>query len=357
MLAVAGCGAGGAKRDGGGIDISGNGGAGGAAAVDGSAVDGGDCAWSAVTASEVAGPPPAQNDSADLRGPPIGSLAFDAGTMRRVVPVAVDAKIAGLQIGQAYLSRTNSVEETAFLTIPVTYSGTGHPCFVVASPLRYKNGDQILNDASVDSYVIGAVGDVGFGFYTGSCLHAGESGYFIDIQIPPTSDIKFFSGTTSLEMSIASSSEGTNPAGRLVPTGYDLGSCGGTRTLRVSAVNDGTGPIYAPLFGFPDSAAIFLDATALPVGWTYLGATESGNVPVGATTTHTASVDYTAAASRARLFLQFGPPSTAAAASLAAVPDRISVAAERARSSRHDLFTRWRTATGRAAATPSGVQI
>ena len=243
-LALVGCGGGGAKRDGGGegIDLSGTvyGAGAGGASVDRSAADGGDCAWIPSTASEVAGPPPAQNDSADLRGPPIGGLLFDAGTMRRVVPVAVGATIAGLQIGQAYLSRRDSFDETAYLTIPVTYSGTGHPCFVVASPLRYKNGDQILNDTSDESYVIGAVGDAGFGAYTGSCLNAGDSGYFIDIQIPSTSDIKFFSGTTSLEMTVASSSEGTTPAGRLVPTGYNLGSCGGTRTLRVSAVNDGT---------------------------------------------------------------------------------------------------------------------
>lgn len=359
-LALVGCGGGGAKRDGGGIDLSGTAGADGAA-EDGSAADGGDCAWIPGTASEVAGPPPAQNDSADLRGPAIGSLPFDAGTMRRVVPVAVGATIDGLQIGQAYLSRTDTFDETAYLTIPVTYSGTGHPCFVVASPLRYKNGDQILNDSSDESYVIGSVGDAGFGFYTDSCLNAGDSGYFIDIQLATTPDSKFFSGTTSLEMSVGSSFEGTTPAGRLVPTGYDLGSCGGMRTLRVSAVNDGTGPIFAPLYGFPDSPAIFLDAAALPAGWTYLGATEAGNVPPGATSTHTASVDYTVAVSRARFFLQFGPPLTAAAASLAALPDGISIAAERARASRQDLFARWRAATGAAAAArysrPPGRQL
>src|SRR3954470_16003159 len=84
-LAVVGCGGGGAKRDGGAIDLSGTAGAGGAA-EDGSAGDGGGCARRPGPAPEVAGPPPAQNDSADLRGPPIGSLRFDAGTMRRVVP-------------------------------------------------------------------------------------------------------------------------------------------------------------------------------------------------------------------------------------------------------------------------------
>ncbi|HEY7372985.1 MAG TPA: hypothetical protein VIF57_12550 [Polyangia bacterium] len=345
-LALGGCGSGGrARSDGGAIDLSGAGGAtGGTGGAAGTGDDGG-CAWTLGAPSAVAGPAPARGSSADLQGPTIGDAPFDADMQRRLVPVTVVTPSPGIEVGTAYLTRLSPQDETAaYLTIPVTNNGSAHPCFLVASPLRYKDaGGLLLNADATLSYVTGSVGDAGFGFYTDSCLAPGDRGYFIDIQL--SSNATIFSSTASIEVTLAAQ-DGTTPLGRLVPTGYDLGTCAGARALRLFAVNDGSGPISVPLYGgFPDSPAILLDAGGLPAGWTYLGVTEAASVPIDLTATYTGSVASAPAVSRAHFFLQFGPPPTTADASmLAAPPDGLAAALDALRASRQELRARWRAA-------------
>jgi hypothetical protein len=267
-IAVAGCGGGGSGGSGMKSDAgaTGAGGAAGSGSVGG---PGGDCFSNVGSTTLVAGPPPTENNSADLRGLVLGGNAFDGSTMRRMVPVTVGTALPGLQVGAAYLTRTSPTTENAYLTIAVSNTGTERPCFIQATPLLYMNGTQPLNDATHSSYVSGSVGDVGFGISTDSCLGPGESGYFIDIQLD-SGGMMFFSGTTSIDLGLASSTAGTLPAGRLHPTGYEVGACSPMRSLRLTAVNDGSAAVEVAQSGTGLSPVILLDAGALPAGWLYL---------------------------------------------------------------------------------------
>jgi hypothetical protein len=345
-LAVAACGGGGSGGSGSGMKsdagATGAGGAAGSGAVGG---PGGDCFSNVGSTTLVAGPPPTENNSADLRGLVLGGNAFDASAMRRMVPVTVTTALPGLQVGAAYLTRTSSTLENAYLTIAVSNTGTARPCFLQATPLHYLNGTQLLNDATHSSYVSGSVGDVGFGISTDSCLGPGESGYFIDIQLA-SSGPAFFSSTTSIELGLASDTAGTVPAGRLHPTGYEVGACSPMRSLRLTAVNDGSAAVEVAQSGTGLSPVILLDAGALPAGWLYLQNDTSSEVAAGATLLLNVMVTSVAAVDRARFFMEFDAASTTAALEAAPTPAALSSRVADVRAVRQALAARWRSAVG-----------
>src|SRR5206468_10615131 len=95
-----------------------------------------------------------------------------------------------------------------------------------------------------------------------TCLGPGEAGYIIDIQLD-SGGVAFFSGTTSIELSLSSSAAGTVPVGRLHPTRYEVGACSTTRSLRLTAVNDGAAAVEVAQSGTGLSPAILLDAGGL----------------------------------------------------------------------------------------------
>jgi hypothetical protein len=338
-IAVAGCGGGGSGGSGG-PGTTGTGGVAGSGSVGG---PGGDCFSNVGSSTLVAGPPPTQNNSADLRGLTLGANAFDASTMRRMVPVNVGTPLAGLQVGPAYLTRTSPTTENAYLTVAVSNTGTQRPCFLQATPLLYMNGTQLLNAATDSSYVSGSVGDVGFGISTNSCLGPGESGYFIDIQLDP-GGTAFFSSTTSIELGLASDTEGTVPAGRLHPTGYEVGTCTTMRSLRLTAVNDGSAAVEVAQSGVGLSPVILLDAGALPAGWLYLEDNTASEVAPGASLPIDVMVTAVAAVDRARFFMEFDAASTTAALEAAPTPAALSSRVADARAVRQALLARWRSA-------------
>jgi hypothetical protein len=338
-MAVAGCG----SRSGG-AGATGAGGAAGSGSVGG---PGGDCFSNVGSSTLVAGPPPTENNSADLRGLTLGATTFDASAMRRMVPVTVGTPLAGLQVGPAYLTRSSTASETAYLTVAVSNTGTQRPCFIQAMPLQYLNGAQLLNDATHSSYVSGAVGDVGFGISTDTCLGPGESGYFIDIQLD-SSGTAFFSSTTSIEMSLASDSTGTVPAGRLRPTGYEVGACAPMRSLRLTAVNDGSAAVDVAQSGVGLSPVILLDAGALPAGWLYLQNNTSSEVAAGAMLSIDVMVTGAPAVDRARFFMEFTAVATTAALEAAPTPAALTSRVADVRAARQALLERWRSALPRS---------
>jgi hypothetical protein len=275
----------------------------------------------------------------------LGGLAFDTSTMRRMIPITMGTPIAGLQVGPAYLTRSDTATETAYLTIAVTNTGTQRPCFIKASPLSYLNGSQVLNDPTHAGYVSGSVGDVGFGIFTDTCLGPGESGYIIDIQLD-SSGTAFFSSTTSIALSLASSSAGTVPGGHLHPTGYEVGSCAPMRSLRLTTVNDGTAAVEVAQSTPALSPVILLDGGGLPAGWLYLQDNVASQVAVGEMVSLDAMVTAVWAVDRARFFIQFDG-AAAAALELGPTPAALAASAADARSAREALLARWLSAVAR----------
>jgi hypothetical protein len=233
-----------------------------------------------------------------------------ATTARRVVPVKVGATIPGLSLGQAYLTLTQgSVQSAAMaqLTIPVANQGTDHPCFIQAQNLHYLSAAAAtLNPTSDPIYLNGSVGDVGGGtFYTHTCLAPGETGYVLDSPSPAN-----FSGTSSIELDLASLLSGQSPAGHLTPTRYELGTCGSRRSLRVTAINDGLSTVTVAMGGLALGPGILLDASGLPAGWIYLDDEETVQLAPGGQPVYFISNDLatSAAVTRVQIFLQFDPP-------------------------------------------------
>ena len=320
---TAGLGTGGSGTGGGGGGAGG--GAAGAAAATGGAGAGtagaggaasdplADCTWALGTGAEIAGPAPTRDNSADLRGPALGDVPFAASTLRRAVPVKVGTTIAGLQIGQAYLTRSSSTSEAVDLTIPVTNAGTDYPCFIKATTFHYlSTTGAILNVPTDSNYLSGSVGDLGGGIYSHTCLGPGETGYFINGQDTP--GMPYFSGTTTIEVDL-SFAPGMAPGGHLTPKQYDLGTCAGIRTVRVAAVNDGTSTITVAPHGLGFGPAVLLDADGLPAGWIYLEDHQTAQLAPGETTYFFTDLADVPAVTRVQFFLDFDPSATAALAS------------------------------------------
>jgi len=308
----------------GGIGAASTGGAGAVGAGGGAGGGGGvssdpfaSCTWTLGTGKAFAGSPPTGNNSADLQGPALGDVPFTASTARRAVPVKVGTTLAGLTVGQAYLTRNTSTADTD-VTIPVTNGGTDYPCFVTAHSLHYlSTAGTILYSADDPIYLSGSVGDLGVTFYTNTCLAPGETGYLLDIQSAAS-----FSGAASVELDLAASSSGKQPTGHLNPTQYEIGTCGATRYLRLTAMNSGRTTIsvgadvrYGP--------GVLLDADGLPAGWILLEDDPAAQLRPGETAYFLTDLPDVAAVTRARFFVNFDPPAPSAApdASTDAAPD------------------------------------
>lgn len=275
------------------------------------------CTWTLGTGKAFAGSAPTGDNSADIGGPAIGDIPFTASTARRAVSVKVGTTLAGLTVGQAYLTRNTSIADTD-VTIPVTNGGTDYPCFVTAHSLHYlSTAGTILYSADDPLYLSGSVGDLGGTFYTNTCLAPGETGYLRDVG-----RAAFFSGAASVELDLAASSSGKAPTGHLNPTQYEIGTCGATRYLRLSAVNSGRTTISVGAdvrFG----PGVLLDADGLPAGWILLEDDPAAQLRPGETAYFLTDLPDVAAVTRARFFVNFDPPAPSAApdASTDAAPD------------------------------------
>jgi hypothetical protein len=340
------CGGGGGGGSSGsaGSAMPGTGATGGAAGAGGSAGASdifANCTFPTTGIAPTVGTAPTRNNSADLSGPVVGNIPFDPSTMRRTLPVNVETAPEGLHVGAAYLTRTDS-SETAYLTIPVTNSGSSEYCFIEANPLQYLSGDGTsLTDPTHLTFLEGSVGLLSFGGgYTDTCLAPGESGYLIDIQL--SSDGPFFSDTASIQLALSSSSTGTVPGAALVPQSYDIGTCSGLRSLRVTSLDTGTSTATVDDTVVPSEPAIFLDEQALPSGWTFVENDQPETVLSGGTVSSFAIVSATPAVTRAQFFIGFGPPTVASTTT-----NSVATKLQQVRSRRLDLAARWRAAAGR----------
>jgi hypothetical protein len=287
--------------DGGALSVTGDSGADSSGAGD-SVGDGG-CTWT-LGSGTPQGTAPTQDNSADLAGAAFGTDAFDATQQRRTVTLSVTTPLAGISLGQAYLTHPLGIDDAAYLTVAVTNTGTGLPCFVQTTTYNWLNASgQVLNPAST-VYLDGSVGMLSAQHNTDSCLAPGETGYLTDVEL--VSGTALYSGVASIQIGLTSMGVGTIPTEKFLPTRYDVGTCSGNRTLRVTGTARGasvsvgdTGADLAP--------AVFLDSAGVPVGWTLLTQMQPSNVASGAEGYFFDELSEPAV-SRAQVFLPFQPP-------------------------------------------------
>jgi hypothetical protein len=266
------------------------------------------CTWDIGAGTQVTGAAPTQNDAADLGGAAIGTQVFDSTQQRRTVTLNVTTPLPGLALGQAYLTRLTATDETAYLTIPVTYTGTGYPCFIQAKTYRWLSATGQMLNSTNGPYLDGSVGAATSMIYTDTCLTAGDSGYFIEIELA-TAGAPLYSAVASIELGLSSTTVGTAPAAKLLPTRYDVGTCSSTRTLRVEATA-GSAKLAVGNANSSGSLGpvILLDSAGLPAGWTFVSQKQPANFAPGTTTHFYANLPFEPAVSRAQFFLPFDPP-------------------------------------------------
>jgi len=260
------------------------------------------CTWPVDAGAGSGGPAPTLDNSADLVGPAIGTEAFDASTMRRVVPVNVTTPLAGLSVGPAYLTRLGSTDETAYLSLPVHNTGTGYPCDIKTASYAWRTNTAQIAPPRSPIYLDGSVGAVGTS-YLRTCLAPGETGFLIDIEIAE-GGVAVFSAVTSIELALSSSTQGKAPAGQLLPTSYNFGKCGNMPTLRVEATAMNA-PVRLAVDGLELGPVVFLDADGLPAGWTYVEIDQLTRLDPGQTVHFYSDLGWAPAVSRLQVFLPF----------------------------------------------------
>jgi hypothetical protein len=311
---------------------------GGASTADGGVDPYASCTWDLGSGTPM-GPAPTGNDSADLGGATVGTVALDASSLRRTVPVNVATPLAGITIGEAYLLRTTATDETAYLVVSVKNTGTGYPCFLEAKTYRWLDANnQILNTTN-GPYVTGSVGSVSSTIDTDTCLAAGETGYLIEIELA-SNGAALYSAVTSIDIGLESTATGTVPAQKLVPSRYDVGTCAAGRTTRIQAPAAGaelglgtaqSSGTLAPL--------VYLDDGGLPVGWSFAHQPQASNLEPGSLASVYVGTEGEPAVVRFQVFLPFNPPN---AASATTPDDVVSHALQAVQASRADLTRRWR---------------
>jgi hypothetical protein len=346
--AAAGCGS-----DGGGNGATrgsgSSGSSGGSGGSSGSAIDSGadpyaGCTWDVGSGTQMAGPPPTQDNAADLRGDPVGTHPFDPNLERRSVTVNLTSPLPGLQVGQAYVTRLTATDETAYLTIPVTNTGTEYPCFVSTNPYRWLDATGQLLNMTKTEYLYGSVGVLSGALYSETCLGPGERGYFLGIE-SAAGGAPLYSAVVSIDLGLSSSTAGTAPPAKVVPTRYDLGTCAGTRTLRVEGAVSGA---TVAIGGTSSSlgTGFFLDANGLPAGWLFVSQKQPANIAPGTTALFYDNLIFVPALSRLQFFLPFEPQNM-----FMSLPSSMLHTMEEIHAARVADTRLWQTATDRMAKT------
>lgn len=296
------------------------------------------CTWN-LGSGTPQGTAPTQDNSADLAGAVLGTDAFDPTQQRRTVALSITTPLSGISLGQAYLTHPIGIDDAAYLTVAVTNTGTGFPCFVQTTTYNWLNASgQVLNPQST-VYLDGSVGMLSAQHNTDSCLAPGENGYLTDVEV--VSGTALYSVVASIQIGLTSTGVGTMPTVKFQPTRYDVGTCSGNRTLRVTGAARGAsvsvGDTSADL-----APAIFLDAAGVPVGWTLLTQMQPTNVASGAEGYFFDELSEPAV-TRAQVFLPFQPPDP----TIMSLPGYMIRALQGVQAARGERARRWQTAIQR----------
>jgi len=310
-------------------------------------VDDAGCSWN-LGSGTAQGTPPTGDNSADLAGATFGTDPFDAAQQRRTVPLTMTSPLAGLSVGNVYLTGFSG---GAYLVVPVSNTGANIPCFVQTAAYSWTgaNGQVLVGQAAdaastanagtADSiYLYGSNAVVSTTFTSDTCLAPGETGYLVDVAIDPTGSV--YSSVASVEIELQSSFNGSTPTAKLLPTAYDIGTCRGNRAARVLGTASGS-EISVGGAGGDFGLAVFLDATGLPVRWSLFSQMQVSNLMAGNTAYFEDDFPEPAVA-RARIYLPFQPPDPA----LASMPEDVLREVRAVNASRSTRARTWQIARG-----------
>ena len=264
------------------------------------------CTWNGTTSMRTAGVTLTANNSADLGGAPLGSATPDLAAQRKKITVRVGNPAPEVRVGDGYLWRNTPTAENAYLVIAVTNVSDHLICSIIGTSYEWldglgtvvMNGDQLFVDGSV---AVRQSGD-----FSDSCLGAGETGYFTDVQVPAAPKALSSPTETVIFTLEGPFSTGTPPPGNLVPQAYDVGTCMGMPAVKVSMTNTGTGDVALEKFSL--SPAVLLDDGGLPAGWLYMQVGTKVTVAAGAAATMYSSLFMEPAVQRMLVYVDFTEP-------------------------------------------------
>jgi len=223
------------------------------------------------------------NNAALLKGGSLGLGSSSTNDLRKVVSVHLLGPDAGFAVpSTGYLSRSTPTDSAAYLTVKLTNMDSVSHCLVDAEQLAWLDGDGGSVVSPQFGIITGSVGYVGGTLpLTKSCLGSLETGYLIDIEIPPfDAGVVYYEPTVAVQFSLSalfSGSQISNPTAIFIPVAYD-GGTGFIEPLSVDYTNEGCD---AGTVG-PYSTWILMDDTEAPLFWGYFASTSGGAVvPVG----------------------------------------------------------------------------
>jgi hypothetical protein len=253
---------------------------------------------------------PTRNNSAVVTGAYLGVTAVDLPAQRKKLEVKVDGLAAELTVGDAYLYRLTPVTENAYLVVGIKNTSQTDLCFIKAGRYRWLAADGtalFMAGADEAQYVNGGVRAISALSYSDSCLGPGESGTLTDVKVIPEGGMLYSRvAAVGLDLTGPFAAAASPPAGKLVPTGYDVGTCNGQRSVKVVLSNTGSAAVALEKFNF--CPAILLDDEGLPTGWMFLQPPAKVAIPAGGTTVIYASLFMEPRVRRLQIYVDFGPP-------------------------------------------------
>lgn len=124
-------------------------------------------------------PSGALGSAALLTGDPVGLDLDLPSKLTRVIPADVSG--SDMTGDKAYLGRFSATDESYWLFVPVTNTGTRLQCFVQAVTFDMVNDDGTPGGTIIDDYVYGSVGRGATSVVdTNTCIAPGATGYLID---------------------------------------------------------------------------------------------------------------------------------------------------------------------------------
>jgi hypothetical protein len=269
------------------------------------------CVWEGTASMPTApGAALTANNTADLTGALLGDTVADPDLQRKKITVQAEGLADDLVLGDGYLLRLTATAEHAYLVIGVTNTSDRTLCSIKGTTYRWLDADGnplAMPGAGDTLYVGGSVQMLSNGDFAFNCLAAGEKGYFTDVKTTPEG-LMLYSKVATVAFGLSGPfSNGTSPAGQLIPTGYDVGACpNGQRAIKVTMANGGAGDVALEPFSF--SPAILLDDGGLPLGWLFLQRTQPATVAPGQTTEIYSSFFMEPQVHRLQIYVDFTRP-------------------------------------------------
>lgn len=189
--------------------------------------------------------------------------ASNADLLQKQATVTLTNSNSDFTLGVPYITRATSHLENSFWVLPVTNVGSQDYCSVTIQGIVLKSADgATLSKSGLDyAYATGSnhISTVILGFYDNTCLIAGETGYFLGIELSLYSDIAEIA-VDRIEATATTVSD--DLVSRVIPQAIAFNTSTHELSMTVQNESSATKELSASFNKY-----ILLDADGLPLLW------------------------------------------------------------------------------------------